>query len=135
GNEIGVVDHDVGGLQERIAEEAIGAEVAVLEILNLLFVGRDALEPRERRDHRKQQMQFGVLEDARLDEQRRLRRIETDREPVGRYLQRVFGDGGRVFVMRRQRVPIGDEEKTFVLFLEFEPILKGAEIMAEMETA
>ena len=37
--------------------------------------------------------------------------------------------------MRRQRVPIGDEEKALIFFLELEPILEGAEIMAEMETA
>jgi hypothetical protein len=37
--------------------------------------------------------------------------------------------------MRGQRVPIGDEEKTFVFLLELQPILEGAEIMAQMEPA
>ena len=61
--------------------------------------------------------------------------IEPDREPVHRHLQRVFGDGRSVLVMRGQRVPIGDEKEAFIFFLELEPILEGAEIMAEMETA
>ena len=39
------VHDDVGGLQERVAQETVGAEVAILEILDLLFVGWDALEP------------------------------------------------------------------------------------------
>jgi hypothetical protein len=32
-------------------------------------------------------------------------------------------------------VPIGDKKEALVFFLELEPILEGAEIMAEMETA
>ena len=39
------VHDDVGGLEERIAEEAVGAEVAVFEIFDLFFVGGDAFEP------------------------------------------------------------------------------------------
>jgi hypothetical protein len=32
-------------------------------------------------------------------------------------------------------VPIGDEKEAVVFFLELEPILEGAEIMAKMQTA
>ena len=47
------IENDIRGLQERVAEEAVGAEVAVFEILDLFFVRRHAFEPAERRDHGK----------------------------------------------------------------------------------
>ena len=68
-NEIGIVNDDIGRLQDRVAKEAVGAEVAIFQILDLLFVSGNALEPRKRRDHRKEQIQLGVLQHARLDEQ------------------------------------------------------------------
>ena len=68
------VDQDVGALQQRIAEEAVRREVFFLELLLLILVGRHALQPAERRDHRQQQVQLGVLGHARLDEDRRRRR-------------------------------------------------------------
>src|SRR5580704_7832675 len=37
--------------------------------------------------------------------------------------------------MRGERVPIGDEKKTFVFFLKLDPVRKRAEEMAEMEAA
>ena len=64
------VQQDVGALQQRVAEEAVGGEVLFLQLLLLVLVGRHALEPAERRDHRQQQVQLGVLRHARLDEQR-----------------------------------------------------------------
>ena len=67
-------------------------QIPVLQIFELLFVGRHALEPAERRDHREQQMQFGVLRHGRLDEQRGFRRVEARGQPVGGDLQRVFRD-------------------------------------------
>ena len=42
-----VVHRDVGGLQERIAEEANRRQIAIREVLLLLLVSRHALEPRD----------------------------------------------------------------------------------------
>ena len=39
------VQQDVGRLQQRIAEEAVGAEIAVRELRLLILVGRHALQP------------------------------------------------------------------------------------------
>jgi len=44
GDEVRLVDEDVGGLEERVAKEAVGGEVFALEVLLLLFVAGDALE-------------------------------------------------------------------------------------------
>ena len=61
-DKVGVVDHDVGGLKERVPQEAVGTQVLVLELFDLFLVGRHALEPTERRHHREQQVQLSVLQ-------------------------------------------------------------------------
>ena len=70
-HEGGAVHQDVGALQQRVAEEAVGGQILLLELLLLVLVARHALEPAERGDHRQQQVQLGVLGHVRLDEQRR----------------------------------------------------------------
>src|SRR5437899_7819975 len=67
-DKVGVVDHDVGGLKERVPQEAVGIQVLVLELFDLLLVGRYALEPTERRHHREQQVQLSVLQHPGLHE-------------------------------------------------------------------
>ena len=37
--------------------------------------------------------------------------------------------------MRRQRVPVGDEEVAFVFVLQLHPILQDTMVMAEVQTA
>ena len=135
GNKVRVVHHNVRRLQNRIAEKAVRVQVLVLHVVERFFVGGHAFEPAERRDHREQQMQLGVFRDGRLDEHRALRGIEARGEPVGGDFDCVLRDLRCVGVVRRQRVPIGDEEKTFVLriVLELDPIFEGAEVVADVE--
>src|SRR4051812_44680807 len=116
---------DVGGLQQRIPEEAVGAEIFVLDVVALLFVGWHALKPAKRRDHGEQQEQLGVLRYVRLDEECRLLGIESGGEPVERDLQRIFFHAGGVGVVGGERVPVGDEKKAIVLagILQIHPVL------------
>ena len=86
-------------MQEWVAQEAVGAQVAAFQVFDLFFVGGDALEPAERSDHGEQDVQLGVFEDLRLHEERGFFGIEADGEPVHGNLQGVFGDRGGVFVM------------------------------------
>jgi hypothetical protein len=85
---VGAIDQDVGRLQQRIAEETVGRQILVLELFLLVLVGRHALQPAERRHHRQQQMQLGVLGHLRLDEQRRPDRIDARRQPVDDHVPR-----------------------------------------------
>ena len=80
------VDQDVGRLHHRIAEKAERRQVAIGELFLLVLVRRHALEPAHRRDHAEQQRQLGVLDHARLDENRRARRVDADCEPVDEHL-------------------------------------------------
>jgi hypothetical protein len=79
---VGAVDQDIGAHQQRIAEEAVGGQILVGQLFLLVLVGRHALQPAERRHHRHQQVQLGVLGHLGLDEQRRLVGIDTGRQPV-----------------------------------------------------
>ena len=65
GDEVGLVEEDVGGLEERVAEEAVGGEVLFAELLLLVLVGGDALEPAERGEHAEEQEELGVLRGRR----------------------------------------------------------------------
>ena len=110
-------------------------QVLVLDVVERFFVGGHALEPAERRNHREQQLKLGVFGDGRLDEQRGLLGIEACRQPIGGDFDGVLRDLRCVGVIGGQRVPIGDEEKAFVLriVLQLDPILERAEIMADVQ--
>src|ERR1019366_2605092 len=82
GNKIRLINQNVGRLQQRISQKTIGAEVLVLEVLALLLVAGHALQPSQRSDHAEQQVQLGVLQHVRLDEQRAALRIKPGREVV-----------------------------------------------------
>src|SRR3954463_16359682 len=81
---------DVGGLQQRISEKAVGAEIFVLDVVALLLVSGYALQPPERRDHGEQQEQLSVLGNVGLEEELLFLGIESGGEPVERDFERIF---------------------------------------------
>jgi P-type Cu+ transporter len=83
---IGAVDQDVGALQQRIAEEAVGRKIFLGQFFLLILVGRHPFQPAQRRHHRQQQMQFGMLDHLRLDEQGGFGRIDAGGQPVDHHL-------------------------------------------------
>ena len=62
-------------------------------------------------------MQLRVRRYARLDEERGVRGIHTRSKPVDDHIPYVLLDARRLVVMRRQRMPVGDEEETLVFVL------------------
>ena len=131
----GLVDQDVGGLQQRVAEEAVGREVAVLQLVDLVLVGRHPLEPAERRAHRQQREQLGVLGQAALDEDGRVVGVDAGGEPVDHHVVDVVLDDVALLVVRRQRVPVGDEVEAVVEALQAHPVLQRAVVVAEVQGA
>ena len=75
--------------------------------------------------------------DERLQEDCGFGWIEAGGEEVDRDLEGVFGDGGGVGVVGGEGVPVGDEIEAFVggIGLQPDPVLEGAEIVADVETA
>ena len=134
-NEIAFVDQDVRRLQHRVAEKSVSAEIFFRNVLALLLVGGDALQPAQRRDHGKQQMQFGMLRHVRLDEHGAALGIEPGGQPVEQHFQRVFFDPRSVGVIGGERVPVGDEEKAIVLVLHAHPVVQRADEVSQMQLA
>ena len=101
------------------------------------FVGGDALEPAERRDHGEEEMEFGVFGDEGLQEDDGFRGIEAGGEEVDGDLDGVFGDGGGVGVIAGEGVPVGDEEKAVVggIVLQVDPVLESAEVVADVQAS
>ena len=121
------IHDDVGGLQARVAEEAVGVEIFVGDVFKRFFVGGDALEPTERRDHREEQVQLGVFRDKRLLEEDRFLWVEAGGEVVGDDFDRVLRDLRGVGVVAGQRMPVGDEIEAVV----FGPFLVGQVLEAD----
>ena len=65
----GFVNQNVCGLQKWVAQETIGAEVFVLELFLLVFVGGNALQPTNGCAHGQQGKELGVLRNAALQKQ------------------------------------------------------------------
>ena len=135
GDLAGAIDQDIGGLQDGIAEEAVGRQVPVVQLLLLLLVGRYPLEPAHRRDHRQQEVQFGVFGYATLHEDRGGSGADPGGEPVDHHVERVLLDDARVLVVGGERVPVGDEEEGLVLVLQLHPVLQGAVVVANVHAA
>jgi hypothetical protein len=132
---VGLVDQDVGGLQQRVAQEAVGGQVAVLELVDLVLVGRHALQPAQRRAHGQQREQFGVFGQAALDEDGALLGVQAGGDPVHDHVVDVALHHLALFVVRGQRMPVGDEEEALVFVLQPHPVLQGAVVVAEVHGA
>ena len=100
-------------------------EVFVLYVFERFFVGGDAFEPTERRDHTKEKMKLGMFWDERLLKDDGFLRVESGSEIIGDNFNGVLCDGGCVRVIARERVPVGDEVETSVcrIILQPDPIL------------
>jgi hypothetical protein len=131
---VGAVDHDVGGLHQGVAQEAVGEDVAAAlgVLLDQVLVGRNALEPRERREEREQHRELGMLRHARLDEERGLGGVDAGGEPVDEHLPHRLLDHLGILVVRGERVPVGGEEIAGEFVLQAHPVLERAVIVAEV---
>jgi hypothetical protein len=58
----------------------------------------------------------------------------TGSQPVDDHLPDVVFDNVGVFVMRRKRMPVGNEKETLVLVLEFDPVMNDSVQMTKMQT-
>jgi hypothetical protein len=129
----GLVNQDVGRLQQRVAEQAVGRRFAVL--LELVLVAGDALQPAQRRAHRQQREQLGMLGQAALDEQRGLLGVDARGQPVHHHVVDIALDVGMVLVVRGHRMPVGHEKEAVELGLQAHPVLQRAMVVAQMQRA
>ena len=134
-NEFRAIDEHIGGLQQRIAEKTVGRQVLVLELFDLVLVSRHALQPSQRRAHRQQREQFGMLWQPALDEDRGFFGVQASGDPVDHHVVDRLLDHLAVFIVRGQCVPVGDEEEAVMVVLQLDPVLERAMVVAEVECA
>ena len=134
-NDVRLVDQNIRRLQHGITKKTVGVQIFFLDVFLLLFVGRDALQPAQRSDHRKQQVQFGMRRHVRLDEHHALCGIEPGREPIQQHFDRVLFQMRGVGIVGGQCVPVGDEEKAVVLVLHADPVFERAHVVAQVQFA
>jgi hypothetical protein len=129
----GLVEDDVRGHEDRVAEEAVEGEVAVGEVLPHLLVGGGALQPAERGDHPEQEVELGVLLHLALHEEGGPLRVDPRGDEVHEHVPLGLPDGVGLLVVRGQRVPVGAEEEAGVVGLQLHPVGEGAVEVAEVE--
>src|SRR6185312_15115610 len=124
---------DVRRLQERISKEPVGVQVFVRQLRLLVLIGRHTLQPAQWRDHGKQDMQLSVLLHMRLHKHGATLRIQSRSHPIQDDLNRVIAHARSVVVIGRQRVPVGNKEKTGMGVLQLYPVLQRAHIVAKVQ--
>jgi len=129
----GPVNQDVGGLQQRVTEKAVGAQVLLAQLFLLVFIGRHPFQPGQRRHHRQQQVQLGVLGHLALHEQSGGPGVHPGGQPVGHQVPDVALNTMWILVFSGQAVPVRDEKETLVLVLQAYPILEYAMVMPQMQ--
>ena len=130
GHRVAVVSEDVGRLQHRIREQAgVGGEA--LRLLVLVRVA--ALQQAHRRAGHQQPAQLAHLRHVGLHEQRRLVRIEPERQQVERGVERALPQLRRI-ADRRQRVQVGDEVERLLVVLQGDVLADRAEVVAPVES-
>ena len=134
-NIVGFVDQDIRRLQQRVAQEAVGAEVFVFEFFLLVFVGGHAFQPTNRGAHGQQGEQLGVLGQAALQKNGALRGVQPSGEPVDDHFIDVLLDDAGVLVVGGQGVPVSDEVKALHLRLQAHPVFQGAVVVPQMQSA
>ena len=128
-----LIDQNIRTLQHRVTQETIGRQIAIIKPGDLILKAGHPLHPGKRRDHRQQQVQLSMLRYPRLNKQRSRPGVNSGREPVDNHLPDAIFDDGRVFIVSGQCMPVGNEEITLVLVLQFDPVFQDAMVMTQMQ--
>src|SRR6266702_2106055 len=82
----GLVENDVGRHQHRVAEKAEGGQILGFQVVLHLLVGRASLQPGDRRDHRQDQVQLGMVRHQALAEDDAFCRVKPEGDPIEHHL-------------------------------------------------
>ncbi len=133
GNMGGTVEDDVGGLEDRVAEEAVLGQIAVFDLGHLVLIGGVSQKPGHRGHHAQEKIELGVGLHVRLLEENALLRGEAGREKVQEKLPDVVPKGVGLLVVRGQRMPVGNEEKAVMPVLEQGPVSECPHVVAQVQ--
>ena len=133
GNEVAFINEDVCGLQHRVSKKSVGTQIFFGDVIALFLVGGDTFEPSQRRDHRKQQMQFGMLRHMRLDEHGAALGIEPGGKPIEQDFYGILLYLRSIGVVGGERVPVGDKKEALILVLHAYPVIECAHEIAQVQ--
>src|SRR6266513_369944 len=131
-NEVTLHDEDVGRLQHRVAEKAVGG-LRESMIAQLILQRRDALDPRDRDEPREEKMQLPDLRYESFQEVVDLLRIDADREVVDDVVADVLLDLAQAIETGREHVVVGDEQERVVGVLQLHTVGERADIVPDVE--
>src|ERR1700736_5734662 len=130
GHVLRVVEHDVGGHQRRVGQDAGADPFASLPRRSILELGH-ALQPADRGEALEDPGQLRVRGDVRLDEHR-LVGFDPAGQVDGGEVEGVFAERGRV-LRQRDGVQVDDAKDVVVLVLVADPVADCAEVVANVE--
>src|SRR2546429_2891809 len=125
------VQEHVGRLEHGIVQEP---RRHALLALRLVLELRLTLELAQWRDGVQDPVELRVLGDVRLHEDDGPRRIDAGGEEPDRHVDRALGQG-RCVVGLRDGMQVHDAEQAVVLVLQLDPVLHGAEVIADVQLA
>src|SRR5438876_3125162 len=126
-----LVQQHIGRLEHGIVQES---RRHALLALRLVLELRLTLELAQWRDGIQDPVELRVLGDVRLHEDDGPRRIDAGGEQPDRHVDRPLGQGRRI-VGLRDGVLVNDAEQAVVLVLQLDPVLHGAEVIADVQLA
>ncbi len=125
-------DQDVGGLEDRVAEQAVGGRFE-LKVTDDLFERRHALEARHRDEHAEEQVQLAGFGDERLEVDGAALGVHPDAQVIQDQLADVLADVARVVEAGGQGVVVGDDEEAVVLIDQPHPIGERPDVVSQVE--
>ena len=94
--EVRLVDEDIRGLEDRIAEKSVRAQIAVLHLFPFFLIGWIPFQPGDRNHHGEQEMQDGMFRDTRLHEHRGFCGIDACGKQVDQQLVDELSDAAGI---------------------------------------
>ncbi len=131
GDEVGIVNQNVGGHKDRIGEDAMVGGNAVGDFI---LVAVASFEQAHRGDGGEYPGQFGDGRHVGLPEQERFRRVESAGQEIQRDVQGVLAALGGVEEGGHGMV-VGDEIESLALVLQFDGGFHHAKIIAQVKSA
>ena len=133
---VGLVEDDVGGLQHRVAHQAvIDRLLGLVHLPHLFLKGGHAHQPAQGRDHAEEGVQGHDLGDVGLDEDEAPFRIDAGGQPVEDHVVYVRPDdlGVAAGLHGGQGMHVHGAIDAVIVLLQVHPVLQGAHVIAQVQ--
>ncbi len=132
---VGLDAEDVGGLQDRVAQQPVGHLVFLVGVAGHVLQAGDAFQARHRDQVLEERVEFADLRDGRLQIEGRAFGLDARGQGVEHHLAGVGRDLVDVGagVLGGEHVQISDDEPGLVLVLQLDPVGDAAHVVAQVQ--